>query len=55
MSDEEERRFARLVVDEMFKRIQQEVGRSVMKKAFWVIFSLFIVAMLWLGIIKIPG
>lgn len=42
--DDERRELAKAVVDEMWKRIQTEVGKSVIKKAVWglIIFGIVV-------------
>ena len=54
LDPDEEERIAKKVVDYMFARIQQEIGKGVLRKLFWVALGVIVVLAIWTGVIKVP-
>lgn len=53
MNDHDQKELARAVADELVKRIQREVGKSILAKIFWVLVGGVILLAIWTGQIKI--
>lgn len=54
LTEEEERRLAKLIVDEMINRVYTEVGKSILKKIFWGAILVGLAIAISTGVIKIP-
>ena len=50
----DEQKLAKVIVDEFLKRVYQEVGKSLLRKIFWVALICILSASIYFGLIRVP-
>ena len=49
LTDEQIEAIAERAAEVAFKKIYEEVGKSIIKKAFWVVGAAVVAALMWMG------
>lgn len=53
-TDVDEERLAKRVADELFHKLYEEIGKSILKKVMWLAVIVLFVVALKVGIVKLP-